>query len=107
MEYLDPLQAPTAPQPYGYYADLAPTHPFAYNATLQLWVAASASVVHEVLTHPLSRVRPPEAPIPPALLNTPLGDLFGRLLRMRDGAQQCSLNHQTATVCGGTYARRA
>lgn len=100
---LDPLRAPTAPHPYGYYADLDRTHPFAYNPTLELWIAASAAVVREVLTHPANRVRPPDAAIPPTLRQTSLGDLFGRLVRMRDDAQHCPLK-QAVTVTLATLA---
>ncbi|MCY1530585.1 hypothetical protein D9M68_657770 [compost metagenome] len=44
-----------------------------------------------MLSHPDCRVRPPAQPVPPALAGTPAGDLFGRLIRMNDGAAHAPL----------------
>lgn len=41
----DPIAAVTHPNPYPYYADLAVRAPLAWDATLGLWVAASAEAV--------------------------------------------------------------
>lgn len=87
----DPIAAVTHPDPYPWYRQLARTRPFHYDATLKLWVAASASAVAEVLDHPDARVRPLSQPVPPALAGGPAGDLFGRLVRMNDGAAHAAL----------------
>jgi len=87
----DPIAAVTHPDPYPWYRQLARTRPFHYDATLKLWVAASASAVAEVLDHPDARVRPLGQPVPPALAVGPAGDLFGRLVRMNDGAAHAAL----------------
>ena len=55
---LDPLPAGTAPDPYPFYPALVGERPFAWNAALGLWVAASAEAVAAVLADPAVRVRP-------------------------------------------------
>ncbi|WP_231907053.1 cytochrome P450 [Cupriavidus sp. D384] len=87
----DPIAAVTHPDPYPWYRQLARTRPFHYDATLKLWVAASAAAVAEVLDHPDARVRPPGQPVPPALAGGPAGQLFGRLIRMNDGPAHAAL----------------
>lgn len=91
MNVADPIAAVTDPDPYPYYRQLAATRPFHHDAALGLWVAASADAVAEVLAHPDCRVRPMAQPVPPALAGTPAGDLFGRLVRMTDGAPHAGL----------------
>lgn len=91
MNVADPIAAVTDPDPYPYYRHLAATQPFQQHAALGLWVAASANAVAEVLAHPDCRVRPMAQPVPPALAGTPAGDLFGRLVRMTDGAPHAPL----------------
>ncbi|RJS15372.1 cytochrome P450 [Corallococcus sp. H22C18031201] len=81
----DPITAVTHPDPYPYYRHLAATRAFHWDTTLGLWVAAGPDAVAEVLRHPACRVRPPGQPVPPGLLNTAAGALFGRLVRMNDG----------------------
>ncbi|BDB28499.1 cytochrome P450 [Cupriavidus sp. TA19] len=88
---IDPISAVTHPDPYPYYRELATHRPFFRDQRLGLWVAAGAREVAEVLSHPDCRVRPPAQPVPPALAGTPAGDLFGRLIRMNDGAAHAPL----------------
>lgn len=87
----DPLSAVTHPDPYPYYRELATHRPFFRDQRLGLWVAAGAREVAEVLSHPACRVRPPAQPVPPALAGTLAGVLFGRLIRMNDGAAHAPL----------------
>ncbi len=82
----DPLEAVTHPDPYPYYRALAARQPFGFDERLGLWVAAGPAEVAAVLSHPDCRVRPPTQPVPPALAGTAAGELFGRLIRMSDGA---------------------
>ncbi|SFC15084.1 Cytochrome P450 [Cupriavidus sp. OV038] len=91
MYVADPIAAVTDPDPYPYYRHLAATRPFHHDAGLGLWVAASADAAAEVLAHPDCRVRPVAQPVPPALAGTPAGALFGRLVRMTDGAPHAAL----------------
>lgn len=91
MTPADPIAAVTHPDPYPYYRTLAQSRPFHFDAALKLWVAASAGAVAEVLEHPDARVRPPAQPVPPALAGSAAGDLFGRLVRMNDGAGHAPL----------------
>ncbi|MCW3480045.1 cytochrome P450 [Neisseriaceae bacterium JH1-16] len=93
----DPLQAVGHPDPYPYYQQLLRT-PLYRDATLGLWVASSAAAVGMVLEHPACRVRPSQEPVPAALAGTPLGDWFGRLVRMNDGAAHQRLKPALAGV---------
>jgi cytochrome P450 len=83
---LNPIDAVTHPDPWPYYAQLREAAPFAWDASLKLWVAAREDVVDEALRHPALRVRPPAEPVPPALQGTAAGHVFGLLVRMNDGA---------------------
>jgi cytochrome P450 len=86
---LDPphlLAAPTHRAPYAFYGRLAVERPFYRDETLQCWIAASAGVVTEVLTNPNCHTRPLREPVPALLRPGPMGDLFGRLVRLRDDA---------------------
>lgn len=91
MTPADPLAAVTHPDPYPYYRALAARQPFFRHEALGLWVAAGAAEVAAVLAHPDCRVRPPAQPVPPALAGTAAGELFGRLIRMNDGAAHAPL----------------
>jgi cytochrome P450 len=80
-----PLDAVTHPSPYPYYARLRAERPLYRDEALGLWVASSARAVTDVLASPHCRVRPAAQPIPPFLQGA-AAELFGRLVRMRDGA---------------------
>src|SRR5688572_31366566 len=81
----DPIAAVTHADPYPYYARLAEA-PLHRDERLGLWVAAGAAAA-AVLTSPRCAVRPADEPVPRALVDTPAGALFARLLRQRDGAR--------------------
>ncbi|SOY69412.1 putative cytochrome P450 family protein [Cupriavidus taiwanensis] len=91
IDPIDPLSAVTHPDPYPYYRELAATRPFFREPRLGLWVAAGPREVAAVLAHPDCRVRPPAQPVPPTLAGTAAGALFGRLIRMNDGAAHAPL----------------
>lgn len=90
---LDAIAAVTHPDPYPYYAALVATKPFHYDERLKLWIAASAGAVSAVLASELCRVRPAAEPIPQHLRDGAAGAVFGRLVRMTDGAQRDALKH--------------
>jgi len=94
----DPIAAVTHPDPYPYYADLVATRPTYRDEALGLWVAGSADAVTEVLGHPACLVRPPAEPVPGALRGSPAGSIFGRLVRMNDGARHSTLKPAVAAV---------
>ena len=94
----DPVAAATHPDPYSYYAELVTRKPFYRDDALGLWVATSAEAVESVLRHPLGRVRPPGEPIPDHLLGTAAATIFGRLIRMNDGAVHCPLKRAVVTT---------
>jgi cytochrome P450 len=85
MLTLTPITAATADDPYAYYARLAVEHPFFYDDDLRCWVACSVRAVEAVLGNDAFHVRPAIEPIPSSMQRTPLGELFGRMVRMTDG----------------------
>ena len=105
------VAAVTHPDPYPYYAELVAKRPFQRDDTLGFWVAASAAAVTAVLTSELCRVRPVSEPVPKALVGTAAGDVFGRMVRMNDGAYHVRLKPSvSATVAmldPGLVARHA
>ena len=105
------VAAVTHPDPYPYYAELVAKRPFQRDDTLGFRVAASAAAVTAVLTSELCRVRPVSEPVPKALVGTAAGDVFGRMVRMNDGAYHVRLKPSvSATVAmldPGLVARHA
>lgn len=97
----DPIAAAIHPDPYPYYADLVAWKPFDFDAATGLWVAASAEAARAVLSSPASRVRPPGEPVPAALADGTAGEVFGRFLRMRDGAPHAALRRSVAGAVAG------
>ncbi len=108
---IDPLSAVTHPDPYPYYRELAASRPFFRDERLGLWIAAGPAEAAAVLSHPDCRVRPPAQPVPPSLAGTAAGELFGRLIRMNDGAAHAPLKAllmpMLAAIDPGAAARRA
>jgi cytochrome P450 len=113
----DPIAAVTHADPYPYYAGLVAERPFHRDERLGLWVAASAAAVTEVLSTALGRVRPPAEPVPRALIGSPAGEIFRRLVRMNDGpphlalkpgvsARLATLEAARAAEQAGTWARQ-
>lgn len=83
-----PLEAAAHPDPYPYYACLVAGHPLYYDEGLRMWVASDAASVDAILGHPACRVRPRSEPVPPGIVGTPAGDVYGQLVRMTDGPVQ-------------------
>lgn len=87
MKPINAITAATHAAPYPYYADLVSGPPLIFDEQLQLWVAARAAVVAEILGHPDCRVRPAGESVPKALTGSSAGDIFGNLVRMNDGVK--------------------
>src|SRR5260370_21246165 len=96
----DPIAAATHPDPYPYYAALVARKPLYRDDALGLWVATSAAAVSAVLASDLCHVRPPAEPVPAALLGTPAGEIFRRLVRMNDG----QVHARSRQLVGATVA---
>jgi len=92
----NPVAAVTHPDPYPYYARLLTEQPVYHDPAINSWVVASAETVTTVLTNADFRVRPVNEPVPGTLMGTPAGDIFGRLVRMRDGAEHQSIKNAVA-----------
>lgn len=108
----DAIQAVSHPDPYPWYRQQREGPPITFDATLGLWVATRAEVVFEALDHPALRVRPPAEPVPAPLLGRPVGEWFGRLVRMNDGERaharpKAGLAQALAAVHPADTARRA
>ena len=76
--------APPYPDPYPYYGRLAREQPMARDEANGWWVAASAAAVNEVLTSEICLTRPADGPVPAALCDGAMAEIFGRLVRLRD-----------------------
>ncbi len=86
-----PINAIAAVQhsnPYPYYALLRQGADLTFDGTLDLWLAAKASVIRQVLAHPAAKVRPPSEAVPAHLVGSQVGQVFSQLIRMTDGATQ-------------------
>ncbi len=91
MQPAHPLDAVVHPDPYPYYAALARGRPVYRDAALDLWVAAHPDIIAAIMQHPAARVRPAAEPVPRGLRPGPAGELFGRFVRMNDGAAHARL----------------
>ncbi|WP_454845754.1 cytochrome P450 [Ralstonia thomasii] len=96
----DVLQAIVHADPAPYYAELAATRPFFFDATLGWWVAASAEAVDAVLGSSACRVRPADEPVPKAVAATPTGAFFGRLVRQIDGPDHSTRKAKVMAALG-------
>jgi cytochrome P450 len=98
---LDPIAAVTHPDPYPYYASLVAEAPLYRDEPRGLWVASGAAHVTAVLTSERCRVRPAAEPVPAALVGSPAGDVFARLVRMNDGPPHEMAKPAVATALHG------
>ncbi|WP_434632123.1 hypothetical protein [Chromobacterium sp. CV08] len=89
------LAAAGHPDPYPYYRALA-REGWRRDEALGLWMAASRRAVAAVLGSSVCRVRPASAPVPAAIAASPLGEVFGRWLRMNDGEAHAGLRAAVA-----------
>jgi cytochrome P450 len=90
----DPVAAATHPDPYPFYAALVREQPIYRDDALGLWVVSSAMTVTATLTNEACRVRPPVEPVPSALVGSPMGEVFRRLVRMRDDGGRGALKEK-------------
>ncbi|MFD9571854.1 hypothetical protein ACFWBI_18595 [Streptomyces sp. NPDC059982] len=98
---LTPVEAVRLADPYPFYARLVAERPFAFDEALGAWVAADAAAVRAVLGSAVLRVRPVAQPVPAGIDGTVAGEVFGRLVRMTDGAAAARLKG----VVAGALAR--
>jgi cytochrome P450 len=85
MQPLNAIAAASHADPYPWYRRLLAGPPLQFDAGLGLWIASRASVIREVLDHPLCRVRPTQEPVPASLAGSSAGAVFARLIRMNEG----------------------
>jgi hypothetical protein len=65
------------------------------------WVAASAAAVNEVLTSEICPTRPADGPVPAALRDGAMAEIFGRLVRLRDDAARKPLKNAVLAALRG------
>jgi cytochrome P450 len=100
MYDLNPLAAVTSADPYPFYERLVAERPFSRDDTLGMWIAASAEAVEETLSSTVMRVRPVSEPVPNAIAETPIAEIFSRWVRMTDGGQQSTVKSSVvAALC--------
>jgi cytochrome P450 len=99
-----PIDTVTLPEPYSYYAQLPALY---FDDALHCWVASSAEVVSAVLAEPECRVRPATEPVPPGIVGTAAGEVFGDLVRMTDGEQHDRRKAVIADVLAGVDSATA
>jgi len=80
----DVREAPTQPDPYPAIAALAVDRPLYRDAAHGFWVAAGAEAVKAVLESRLCLTRPTAGRVPEAIAAGPMGEVYGRLVRLRD-----------------------
>ncbi|MDB5043078.1 MAG: hypothetical protein JWN27_3804 [Candidatus Eremiobacteraeota bacterium] len=100
MHELDPLAAVISADPYPYYERLVAERPFSRDDTLGMWVAASAEAVEVVLSSTVMHVRPPSEPMPNAIAETPMAEIFSRWARMTDGRRQSTVKNAVVATLG-------
>lgn len=83
---MTPFEAVTHADTYPYYAGLRRQSGLFFDADLRLWIASDAQFVEAILGHPDCRVRPISEPVPAAIAQGAAGMMFGRLMRMNEGA---------------------
>ncbi|MER6214473.1 cytochrome P450 [Streptomyces sp. NPDC001674] len=96
-----PVEAVRLADPYPFYARLVAERPFAFDEALGAWVAADAAAVRAVLGSGALRVRPVGEPVPAGIAGTAAGEVFGDLVRMRDGAAAARLKGAVAEALAG------
>lgn len=97
---MNPVTAVTQPDPYSFYAELVARRPSYLDDELNVLVLSSAELVRAALAEPALRVRPVDQPVPPGIVDTPAGAVFGRLVRMTDGPAQRRLKGIVSSALG-------
>jgi cytochrome P450 len=93
------------PSPFAFYDRLATGAPIFRDAAPGApWVAARASAVLAVLAHPACFTRPPGGVIPEPIAATPIADIYGRLVRVNDGAAHDAMKAHIVAVLGDVGA---
>ena len=96
-----PLNAVRSDDPYPYYAALTAKRPFAFDDEIDSWVAADAEAVQAAFNASELGVRASGDEVPAAITDTPAGEVFGQLVRMRDDEAAAELKTAITTVLTG------
>jgi len=80
------LNAAHHAEPWAFYRAACARPGLHFDTASAQWMAADAATARALLAHPGLGVRPPDEPVPRALLGRPFGAVYARWLRMRDDA---------------------
>jgi cytochrome P450 len=94
-------EAPSHPDPYPYYDELAGSREAIRDEDNGWWVAASAWAVREVLESEICHTRPSGERVPRALGDGAAGELYGRLVRLNDGERHDALKAAIVRTVAG------
>ena len=90
MNTIDLLSAASHPAANEFYIHLLKQPGLSYDNQHQLWIAARAQDIEEILASPDCAVRPISEAVPLALQGTSAGEVFSLLIRMNEGdAHHC------------------
>jgi cytochrome P450 len=87
----NPIDAVTHPDPYPYYAELRAKRPLYYDQGLDIWIASGGREIEEIFGHENCLVRPARERIPTSVISLRSGEIFGGLVRMKDGVEHSRL----------------
>jgi cytochrome P450 len=93
----DPFDAVTHPDPWPYYAQLR-ARGVHLDASTRTWVVPNAVTIASALCDRRLGVRPPGEPVPPHLIGTCAGEVFGRLARTNDDERHDVLRAHADTL---------
>jgi cytochrome P450 len=82
---IHPLAAASHAHPYPYYAALRDEAPIFFDAEHKIWVVSRADLIMALMQSPHCVVRPPNEPVPAAIVGSAAAEVFARLIRMNEG----------------------
>lgn len=111
MQPLNAIAAASHVDPYPYYRQLLAGPPLQFDAGLGLWIASRAAVIADIMANPDCQVRPAAEAVPKAIAGSSAGNVFGRLMRMNEGAAHANpkrvIGHTLAGVDLDRVAERS
>jgi len=82
-----------------------------FDAERKLYLVAAPALLRQALSHPDLGVRPPDQPLPSALIGRRFGLIYGQWLRMREdvarAGERQALEHALASLCSKDVENQA
>ncbi len=86
MLLMNPLIAASHRCPYPYYRELLDGPKLVFDKGLNVWIASRHAVIREIFDNRHCAVRPRAEQVPVAIGGSSAGSVFGKLIRMNEGA---------------------